>query len=337
MAALIGIKLANGEFYPILDEKTAQRKRLVLTTVTDNQTAVQIDLYRSLVKSIKGARYIGSLVIENITPSSKGIPSIEMTLEYTPPDGVAASARDMEAGKDWQHLSVSLKSLTESKEVEITDGVFADADAIALNDRNGGFSKNAYFGGEPLEEKRGFVGIIIGAIAALLLAGAAVWFFVLGGRQMLLGSAGMEMEIPVPPKPAEVPAQAATPPPPPPPVIEQPPEPPPAEPLVEEAAAPPEPPKIITAPPPAEVEPPQVKQPASARQRPTPPVSSYPVPHPIPPEGVIYKIRWGDTLWAISEAFYRNPWDYHFIAAFNKIKNPALIIAGNELKIPNRY
>ena len=47
-----------------------------------------------------------------------------------------------------------------------------------------------------------------------------------------------------------------------------------------------------------------------------------------------YKIKWGDTLWDISDAYYRNPWLYPDIAKHNKIKNPNLIIAGTYLNIP---
>ena len=43
----IGIKLADGSFYPILEEGTAKTYQLDLTTVKDGQTKVQIDLYRS--------------------------------------------------------------------------------------------------------------------------------------------------------------------------------------------------------------------------------------------------------------------------------------------------
>ena len=47
-----------------------------------------------------------------------------------------------------------------------------------------------------------------------------------------------------------------------------------------------------------------------------------------------YKIRWGDTLWDLSYAYYRDPWVYMRIAKANKIKNPDLIISGNKIWIP---
>jgi nucleoid-associated protein YgaU len=60
------------------------------------------------------------------------------------------------------------------------------------------------------------------------------------------------------------------------------------------------------------------------------------VPQTIPREGIAYRIRWGDTLWDISEAFYRNPWLYPAIVRHNRIRNPNLIVSGTEITIPVR-
>jgi molecular chaperone DnaK (HSP70) len=76
----IGIKIADGTFYPVLDEGTNEKKRLVLTTVKDKQENVQIDLYRSSDGSLEEADYVGSLVIENITPAPSGEPEVEVIL-----------------------------------------------------------------------------------------------------------------------------------------------------------------------------------------------------------------------------------------------------------------
>ena len=65
-----------------------------------------------------------------------------------------------------------------------------------------------------------------------------------------------------------------------------------------------------------------------------PPVASYKVPQTIPRGGAPYTIRWGDTLWDISEAFYRNPWLYPRIARFNSIRNPDFIVSGRTIRIP---
>ena len=51
---------------------------------------------------------------------------------------------------------------------------------------------------------------------------------------------------------------------------------------------------------------------------------------------VAYRIKWGDTLWDLSDTYYRNPWLYPIIARENKIKNPDVIIAGTYIMIPPR-
>ena len=45
-AVNIGLRLADGSFYPMFDEEFRGTKRVVLTTVHDNQTSVQIDIYK---------------------------------------------------------------------------------------------------------------------------------------------------------------------------------------------------------------------------------------------------------------------------------------------------
>ena len=49
---------------------------------------------------------------------------------------------------------------------------------------------------------------------------------------------------------------------------------------------------------------------------------------------VVYKIKWGDTLWDLAETYYNNPWLYKKIASANNITNPDHIISGTEIIIP---
>ena len=54
----------------------------------------------------------------------------------------------------------------------------------------------------------------------------------------------------------------------------------------------------------------------------------------VAPAKVIYRIKWGDTLWDLAESYYKNPWLYHKIAKANNIKNPDHIISGTFIEIP---
>ena len=80
VVSTIGIKIANGEFYSIVDENLRAKKRMILTTAHDKQRSVQIDLYKSYTRTMADALYMGSLVVENIRPRPKGEPSIELVI-----------------------------------------------------------------------------------------------------------------------------------------------------------------------------------------------------------------------------------------------------------------
>ena len=62
----IGIKLADGSFYPILEEGKPQSQKIELTTVRDDQTTVQLDLYRSSYDNMEDAEYVDTLLVENL-------------------------------------------------------------------------------------------------------------------------------------------------------------------------------------------------------------------------------------------------------------------------------
>ena len=82
--------------------------------------------------------------------------------------------------------------------------------------------------------------------------------------------------------------------------------------------------------------PPRASSPAPSRERQDAPVYSFKMPQTIPPEGIGYTIRWGDTLWDIAEVFYRNPWLYPRIVRYNNMENPNLIVSGTKITIPPR-
>ncbi|MCL2319998.1 MAG: Hsp70 family protein [Treponema sp.] len=334
MESTIGIKIANGEFYSIVEENSQVKKRLVLTTVHDKQRSVQIDLFKSYTRTMADALYIGSLVVENIKPRPKGEPSIELVIASTHNGEITAEAVDMDNSVQGEHntLKVSLKSLDEdSRDLEIPDFELEQDESPPT----GLFEKAAKVQQQE-EKKRGFPWLVVICILLILIAiGFAIWFFLLKGKW---GGENTASQAPKTTAVTQQPAQPAPPPavPPPAPAQSQ---------AAQTPAAPPAPPPAAPAPAPAvKAPPPVIQAPAKApavkpqvsRKRPTPPVASYKVPSVIPKEGAPYKIRWGDTLWDIACAFYRNPWLYPRIARFNNIRNPDLIISGTTIRIPPR-
>jgi hypothetical protein len=326
MASNIGLKIANGEFYPLLEENSTVKKRLVLTTVHDNQPSVQIDLFRSSNNVITDAQYIGSLVVENIMPMPKGEPSIEMIVSSNENGEIIADAIDLDTGSNGEHyvLTVSLKSLDEtSRDMEIPyfelesneeppSGLYGHAKKVRTEKKG---SKTGLFV---------FLGILI--ILGLL----AAWLFFLGGLDVVHSQWNKWNEHRTEQKAEQAKQEQAKQPEPAP--VAPPPQQ--SEPVRSDPPPPQrvDPPPVITAP--AEPVRPQPQTQTASRRRPPAPVASYNVPATIPREGVDYRIRWGDTLWDIAEAFYRDPWLYPRIARHNNIRNPNLIISGRTIRIP---
>jgi outer membrane biosynthesis protein TonB len=325
MAATIGIKIANGEFYSIIDENSNVKKRLVLTTVHDKQRSVQIDLYRSYTKTMADALYIGSLVVEDIREKPKGEPSIEMIIACDAEGHISAEALDLDTGSGGHHqyLSVSLKSLDEdNRDIELPDFELEQQESPpqGLYERAAAIKKQ-----EEKKQGKRFWPLVILLGVLVIAACLALFFFFIHGRD-LLGKGRSAAGLPEaqsaqpesPPAPVEgapqpaVPAQPAVPP---------------QTPAKPAAETPKPAPPLIQAP--------AQPQPAVRTNRTrNPPVASYKVPAVIPRNGAAYKIRWGDTLWDIAEAFYRNPWLYPRIARYNNIRNPDLIISGTTIRIP---
>ena len=332
MAGTIGIKVANGDFYPIIEENSSARKRLVLTTVHDKQDSVQIDLYRSISKTMSDARYIGSIVVGNIKLKQKGDPSIEMLIAIDKNGLITASAVDLESNTDDDRhiLNVSLKTL----------------DSLSKPDDFPDFDLEEGEDDEPppiippiiqREETRKFPWLImICATIFVILAIGLIWYFFLGGMEMFSsgdasktleineffsnidleaegtdgqqGSQGAEGSFATGNADSVTPANL------------QDSAPPPEVPVIQ---APESPPPVIS-----------VTTDAPKRVRPPAPVLSYKVPAVIPKDGANYLIRWGDTLWEIAQAFYRDPWLYPVIAKRNGFSNPDKIITGFWIKIP---
>jgi hypothetical protein len=312
MASTIGIKIANGEFYPIMEENSSINKRLILTTVHDSQKSVQIDLYKSETKTMADALYIGSLVVEKIKSKPKGEPSVELVISSNAQGEIAADAVDLDASPsaEHQHLSVALRTLDEdSRDYDIPDFELEAAEPPP----QGLYGRVTSSYVEPKTKKSFPWVLLILAGVFVVLVCLSLWFFLFRAPVVVQRQPPVVVVTPVP-------AESAPVVPPPVAVAPEPPAP---------AVTPAVPPSVIEAPAVAPV----VTR-TYARNRPIPPVTRFPIPAVIPPEGVAYPIRWGDTLWDISEAFYRNPLLYNRIAQFNRIRNPNLIISGTTIRIP---
>ncbi|MDR2343918.1 MAG: LysM peptidoglycan-binding domain-containing protein [Spirochaetaceae bacterium] len=302
---MIGIKVADGAFFPVLMEDTVARKRLVLTTAHDAQTNVQIDFYRAFSASMHNASYLGTLLLENIQGKKEGEPSIELLISLDANGEFSASAHDLDRPEDKNNhiLTVSL-----ARHEGLDDIDFDQEYAILKED-----APDKYAATVKTSKAEFLKPAIIVISVMVLIAAFCIWFFLLRPPSAEKGGATAEF-------PPEIPLAET---PPPYPVAEQ------TEifpPLATDAE---QETLIIQAP-----DVPSTANIPSPRKRPLAPVSSYKVPSVIPAGGIQYKLRWGDTLWDVSQAFYRTPWRYKYLANYNGIRNPDRIIAGRTVRIP---
>ena len=134
----IGIKLADGTFYPILEEGTPKQRMLDLTTAKDNQTKVQIDLYRSETGTMEDAEYVDTLEVTKLKPHPNGEPELHLSVGLDENNHLTAEVVDPETGKK-SETEVTLVSRTlaereNSAESDVTGATATDADTFSTED-----------------------------------------------------------------------------------------------------------------------------------------------------------------------------------------------------------
>jgi nucleoid-associated protein YgaU len=342
----IGLKLADGSFYPVLEEGFSGRKRLILTTVRDNQDAVQIDLYRGEGTRVDETEYVGSLSIENIRSAPKNDPDVELILFVDENGSLEAAAADLQGG-DRKQLSVQLgpAGAAESPQFDLErEGAATKVKRDTEELREELLTGETYPIGpedrrkEHLHRRKRRPLLLVAFVLLALILIAAIAFVVfrsVNGQRIppLFGSRAPAEELrPEADTAGKVAGEGEAA-------------------AAQEATAS----EGVTEGP--ETQGPETQSretqgrvadpgastteraavaaggagaeadiSAGEAQKKTPGSSSA--------GGVWYNIKRGDTLWDIAATYYRNPWLYPKLARANKIVNPDLIFAGNKLFIP---
>ena len=131
----IGIKLANHDFFPIIDDdgKLPIEKELELTTVRDNQESVQINLFKK--DGDFDPIYVASLIIEDLKQGLSGDATITLKLKLDEEGNLSAEAIDKDS-KNKQSLSISMNALDQSSGLDFDFDAFdgtADVDSIDVS------------------------------------------------------------------------------------------------------------------------------------------------------------------------------------------------------------
>jgi hypothetical protein len=96
--SMVGIKLADGKFFPILSRDESVEKRLVLTTVKNNQPGAHIEICE-FIEEEERQESIGFLSLDEIRPSPAGKPEIEFFLKNDESGTIDASAKHPDSGE----------------------------------------------------------------------------------------------------------------------------------------------------------------------------------------------------------------------------------------------
>ncbi|MCX7788069.1 MAG: Hsp70 family protein [Spirochaetes bacterium] len=181
---MIGIKTADGKLFPILQEDEKTKKRVILTTVRDDQPLVHIDLYRGKGEQMEAAELVGRLRIEHVPPSKQGEPDIELLLGMDTEGNLISKAKvdSPNTQTEEQSLIVRLNEPHEpSGEFSVND--FTIKESEATEDINANGSKELYFNSYATEEKerqrrRNYLLILAGvfAVIAILILGYVLFF-----------------------------------------------------------------------------------------------------------------------------------------------------------------
>ncbi|MDR1218284.1 MAG: LysM peptidoglycan-binding domain-containing protein [Treponema sp.] len=352
--ATIGIKIANGNFYPLLDENDPQKKKFALIPARKGQKRAQIDFYKSDLRDMEDAQHIGRLLFGNEKREMDG-DALDLAIESNGQGKISASAKNLKTGEDRQ-LVIWLKAADQDdgRESERNSGrnsageKFETLRTPEITEETAGLLPIDLLYEQKFAKKFPLVPVCIAILSLAAICGA-LWVFLFRGKALASETPAVAATAETPdPQEPPAPALAETPP-------EQEPDPqePPtpayAETPPEQKPDPQEPPAPAYAETPSEQEPDPQEPPTPALageiakpapqseqklKRPLAPVRSYKAPKPIPKNGTTYRVRWGDTLWDITDVFYNNPWLYARLARYNKLRPSAILLPGVVLRIP---
>lgn len=297
---MIGIRIADGSFFPVLEENSGRRK-IVLTAANKGQEKVRIDF-------LSDDYHLGSIFLDGIKDDS----DIELIMESVGRT-LIATATDIRTGNRGI-LNAVLPAPEPEKKPEPEP---AERPAPVSRPVSGAACSPV------IDRTVRNLQILLFVMTVILafLSGVVVYAVVNMPAVTEKGTVVMFSEPapePVPAAPEPEPISAPEPEPIPEPVVSEPVAPPPA---VHEPA--PQPPVHCY---------PPVYHGCPYHRPPMPPATP---PQPIyyVPEYIRYKVRYGDTLWSIARTFCIDPYMYLEIARENRIADPTKIYPGTILMI----
>lgn len=164
----IGIKLYDDTFVPILTDGENKNKKVVLTTVRDDQKKMIIELYEGTSLKCINNEYLGKLVMPMGSQTIKGSPAIDVHLRLDDNGMLYAKAWDIDTGEE-NELKIQHSTSKRIMPETLTDQEIGDLDQGLKQEIEG-------YGDE--DKGRGFkIALLILLLIILIgLLGAGSWF-----------------------------------------------------------------------------------------------------------------------------------------------------------------
>jgi molecular chaperone DnaK len=144
----LGIETLGGVMTPMILRNTTipADYSQVFTTADDNQSFVDIKVYQGERPQVKHNRFLGICKLDNILPSPRGLPQIEVRFDIDANGIINVSAMDLLTGTSTEATITGSSSLTsdeilrminEAEDSQVEDGIFKEASGIkdVLHDR----------------------------------------------------------------------------------------------------------------------------------------------------------------------------------------------------------
>ena len=144
----LGIETLGGVMTPMILRNTTipTDYSQVFTTADDNQSFVDIKVYQGERPQVKHNRFLGICKLDNILPSPRGLPQIEVRFDIDANGIINISAMDLLTGTSTEATITGSSSLTsdeilrminEAEDSQVEDGIFKEASGIkdVLHDR----------------------------------------------------------------------------------------------------------------------------------------------------------------------------------------------------------
>lgn len=308
----VGIKLYDDSFVPVLTEGEVKNKRVILTTVKNNQKKAIIEIYEGESDKCSENEYLGKLIIELNRLTSKGEPAFEVNLRLDDNGTLYAKAWDQESKEESELMienAITQRIMPETlSDEEISNYEDTKIQEIpnyedSFNTEYADTKYNAPIYTDSDQEKNGnkLILIFIIILLLILLILGSIFLFKKIDKNKVENNTDILLEETLEPPLKE-------------------------EEVVDEST--------IVSPPTEETTP--VEEPLFSSKPETTEIEKEETVGLHTLEGKKHFIRRGDNLWDICKKYYGDPWYYPDLAKQNGIEIPRRIYAGNSIIIPQK-